>query len=110
MLHPPVHATNSGTSDIWLVIWFVCQLSIQVTHRGLLSNVGDLKGRGGLILPILSINEPTILISRTTGTRSDTIMILQRGIQTWIDVVVASFHVRRRLAQVFFNKQTKEVE
>lgn len=63
--------------------------------------------RGGILL-ILSINEPTILISRTTGTRSNTIMILQRGIQTWIDVVVASFHVRRRLAQVFFNKQTNE--
>lgn len=55
----------------------------------------------------LSCTERTILISRATRTRSNTIMILQRGIQTWIDVVVTSFHVRRRLAQVFFKRKIK---
>lgn len=66
------------------------------------------KKEGGklILLTRFEVTERTILISRTTRTRSNTIMILQRGIQTWIDVVVTSFHVRRRLAQVFFNKQT----
>lgn len=48
----------------------------------------------------------TILISRAARTRGDAVVILQGGIQTWIDVVVATFHVRgRSFTQVVLRKE-----